>query len=83
MCILIAVSPMTQGLWTLVGAMLQAFIFGGNDVLPDLVLRHWCLLVVQQLLNEIGFMVDQLQAQMAAKLLTYSSRQHFQSFDFF
>lgn len=63
--------------------MLQAFIFGGNDVLPDLVLQQWLLLVVQQLLNEVGFMVDQLQAQMAAKLLTNSSRQHSQSFDFF
>ena len=62
----------------------SSLVVMSDDMLPDLVLQHWLLLMVQQLVNEIGFVVDQLQAQMAAKLVrpalpgsTYQSFDHF------
>lgn len=34
-------------------ALLQVFIFNGNDVPLDLVLQHWLLLAVQQLVDVV------------------------------
>lgn len=42
--------------------MLQVFIFLGDDVLPDLALRHQLLLEVQQLVDRVGVGVVLLEA---------------------